>query len=130
MAGKLTAQGAGILLVTANVGSLFEDVSRCFVNNNSFNRCFFHSRRFSTSPAAVTWGKLLNIDDSLWWMNSNGVWTYNLSVSTQSFKFLMLYCQYSIRNLINPSINNTDQLISVIYWWVDWQQFTQGVLFV
>ena len=27
MAGKLTAQGTGILLVTANVGSLFEDVS-------------------------------------------------------------------------------------------------------
>jgi hypothetical protein len=32
MAGKLTTQGTGILLVTANVGSLFEDVScLCYV---------------------------------------------------------------------------------------------------
>lgn len=56
MAGKVTAQGAGILLVTANVGSLFEDVSRCLVTNNSINRCFLHSSTLSSSRAAVNCG--------------------------------------------------------------------------
>lgn len=56
MAGKLTAQGAGILLVTANVGSLFEDVSRCLVTNNSINRCFLHSSTLNTNPAGVNCG--------------------------------------------------------------------------
>lgn len=50
MAGKLTAaQGTGILLVTANVGSLFEDVSLP-IDKRCLSVLVLHAGVLTTSP--------------------------------------------------------------------------------
>ncbi|KAL6487000.1 hypothetical protein MHYP_G00036260 [Metynnis hypsauchen] len=55
MAGKVTSQGTGILLVTANVGSLFEDVSCSYGRSLSLSADPHARRVWRRSFRSVAW---------------------------------------------------------------------------